>query len=45
VTHVVTTTVDKLLDYAHNTPEDGQFSVTCVEQRNKIIEKNLKLRD
>ncbi len=44
VTHVVTTTVDKLLDCAQNTPEDGQFSATCVAQRNKIIEKNLKLR-
>ncbi len=40
-THVVTSTVDKLLDYVLNTPEDGRRSKICVEQRCRLIEKNL----
>ncbi len=43
VTHVAKTTVDKLLDYAKNTPEDGLRSAKCVEQRIQLIEKNLKI--
>jgi 4-O-beta-D-mannosyl-D-glucose phosphorylase len=43
-THVATTTVEKLLDYAVNTPEDGMRSKICVEQRCRLIEKNLRLR-
>jgi 4-O-beta-D-mannosyl-D-glucose phosphorylase len=42
-THVVTTTVDKLLDYVTNTPEDGMRSKLCVDQRCRLIKKNLKL--
>ena len=41
-THVATSTVDKLLDYVLNTPEDGMRSKVCVEQRCRLIEKNLK---
>lgn len=41
--HVATTTVDKLIDYVFNTPEDPGRSVECVAQRYKLIEKNLKL--
>jgi 4-O-beta-D-mannosyl-D-glucose phosphorylase len=41
-THVVTTTVDKLLDYVHNTPADGLRSSVCVEQRCQLIERNLR---
>ena len=41
--HVAVSTVDKLLDYVFNTPEDGLRSYACVEQRKKLIEKNLKL--
>ena len=41
--HVATTTVEKLLDYAVNTPEDGLRSKVCVEQRCRLIEKNLRL--
>lgn len=41
--HVAETTVDKLLDYVLNTPEDGLRSATCVEQRKKLIKKNLKI--
>jgi 4-O-beta-D-mannosyl-D-glucose phosphorylase len=41
-THVATTTVDKLLDYVMNTPEDPLRSKLCVDQRCELIEKNLK---
>jgi 4-O-beta-D-mannosyl-D-glucose phosphorylase len=42
-THVATTTVEKLLDYVTHTPEDGLRSKICVEQRCRVIEKNLRL--
>jgi 4-O-beta-D-mannosyl-D-glucose phosphorylase len=42
-THVATTTVEKLLDYAANTPPDALRSKLCVDQRCKLIEKNLRL--
>ncbi|WP_020530688.1 glycoside hydrolase family 130 protein [Flexithrix dorotheae] len=41
--HVVTTTVDKLLDYVMNTPEDELRSAASVETRNKLIAKNLEI--
>jgi 4-O-beta-D-mannosyl-D-glucose phosphorylase len=41
--HVATTTINKLLDYIFNTPEDGQISSTCVEQRVRLINKNLNI--
>ena len=41
-THVATSTVDRLLDYVMNTPEDGGRSSRCVEQRCQLIEKNLR---
>jgi 4-O-beta-D-mannosyl-D-glucose phosphorylase len=41
-THVATSTVDKLLDYVLNTPQDGLRSKICVEQRCRLIEKNLR---
>jgi 4-O-beta-D-mannosyl-D-glucose phosphorylase len=41
-THVVTSTVEKLLDYSENTPPDAMRSKLCVEQRCGLIEKNLK---
>ena len=41
--HVVTSTVDRLLDYALNTPEDPLRSYACVEQRFALIDKNLKI--
>lgn len=43
-THVATTTVEKLLDYCENTPEDGMRSKICVEQRCKLIKNNLRRR-
>ncbi|HEY1056994.1 MAG TPA: glycosidase [Emticicia sp.] len=39
--HVATSSVDKLLDYCMNTPEDGFRSATSVGNLNSIIEKNL----
>ncbi len=41
--HVATTTVDKLIDYVFNTPEDPLRSVLCVQQRCDMIRKNLEL--
>ncbi len=40
--HVAATTVDKLLDYVMNTPEDPLRSYGCVQQRNELIRKNLE---
>lgn len=40
--HVATTTVEKMLDYCHNTPEDPLRSFACVQQRLELIDRNLK---
>lgn len=40
--HVATTTIEKLMDYTFNTPEDPHRSNDCVKQRCALIEKNLK---
>jgi len=42
--HVATSTVDRLLDYVMNTPEDPLRSYGCVEQRYALIKKNLDLK-
>jgi 4-O-beta-D-mannosyl-D-glucose phosphorylase len=42
-TYVATTTVDKLLDYVMNTPEDGRRTSVCVHQRIELIDRNLNL--
>jgi 4-O-beta-D-mannosyl-D-glucose phosphorylase len=39
--HVATSTIDKLIDYCMNTPEDGFRSAASVENLTHIIEKNL----
>lgn len=39
--HVVTSTVEKLLDYVMNTPEDGLRTSVCVQQRCDLIARNL----
>ncbi|QQM27000.1 glycosidase [Elizabethkingia sp. M8] len=39
--HVATSTIDKLMDYVINTPEDGFRSATSVETLNTIIRNNL----
>jgi 4-O-beta-D-mannosyl-D-glucose phosphorylase len=40
--HVATTTVNRLLDYAFNTPTDPLNSADCVRQRISLIQRNLK---
>ena len=40
--HVASTTIDKLMDYTFNTPEDPLRSIDCVKQRCELITKNLE---
>ncbi len=40
--HVASTTIEKLMDYTFNTPENPRRSVDCVKQRCDLIDKNLK---
>lgn len=40
--HVATTTIDKMLDYVLNTPEDGYRSAVSVQQRCELISRNLE---
>ena len=39
--HVATTTVEKMLDFAFNTPADPMRSRDCVKQRCDLIDRNL----
>lgn len=41
--HVATTTLEKLLDYVKNTPEDGLTSASSVMTRNALITRNLQI--
>lgn len=41
--HVATTTIERLIDYVFETPQDALRSVKCVEQRCELIQSNLKL--
>jgi 4-O-beta-D-mannosyl-D-glucose phosphorylase len=41
--HVAVSTIDKLLDYVLNTPEDGLRSAVNVQRRIQIIKKNLEI--
>lgn len=41
--HVATTTVEKLLDYTFNTPQDPYRTCDCVKQRCELIKKNVTL--
>jgi 4-O-beta-D-mannosyl-D-glucose phosphorylase len=38
--HVATSTIDKLVDYCMNTPEDGYYTAASVETIKKLIAKN-----
>ena len=40
--HVATSTVEKLVDYCVNTPEDGLKSAISVSTRNELIDRNLE---
>lgn len=39
--HVAVSSIEKLIDYCKNTPEDGLFSHICVQQRSDLIRRNL----
>ncbi len=41
--HVARTSLEKLVDYAKNTPPDPLRSAACVQQRLELIERNLTL--
>lgn len=41
--HVASTTVEKLIDYCTNTPEDGLRSAASVQTRIELIKKNLEV--
>ncbi len=41
--HVATSSVEKLIDYCKNTPEDGLRSAASIAVRNELIAANLKL--
>ncbi len=41
--HVAGTTMDRLMDYVFNTPEDPMRSPDCVKQRCALVEKNKAL--
>jgi len=43
--HVATTSVEKMLDYLINTPEDGMRSAVSVAQRIALIDKNQKYKE
>lgn len=43
--HVAATTVERLLDYTMNTPEDPLHSAGCVAQRTKLIRKNRRVQE
>ncbi len=42
-THIATSTVDRLLDYVLNTPEDGLRSAASVQTRLDLIRRNRAL--
>jgi 4-O-beta-D-mannosyl-D-glucose phosphorylase len=41
--HVAVSTLDKLIDYVMNTPEDAGYTHSCVAQRDEMIAKNLRI--
>ncbi len=41
--HVATSTVDRLVDYCFNTPQDGLATTESVKTLNRLIDKNLAL--
>jgi len=41
--HVATSTLERLLDYVKNTPEDGLRSPVCVRQRMELVRRNLEV--
>ncbi|NME71199.1 glycoside hydrolase family 130 protein [Flammeovirga aprica] len=43
--HVATSTIDQLVDYCKNTPEDGYRSVTSVQTIHDMVDKNERMID
>lgn len=43
--HVATTSLDRLVDYVLNTPEDPGRTYACVQQRLELINKNLEIME
>ena len=41
--HVATTTIEKMIDYVRNTPEDGLTSNASVEKHLHLIKKNVTI--
>jgi 4-O-beta-D-mannosyl-D-glucose phosphorylase len=41
--HVATSTIEKLLDYVMNAPEDGLRTSVCVDERRRLIDNNRHL--
>ena len=41
--HVATSTVDRLVDYCMNTPEDGYTTAASVETIKKLVAKNREI--
>ena len=41
--HVATSTVDRLVDYCLNTPEDGLSTSESVHTLNRLIDSNLEI--
>ncbi len=41
--HVLTSSIDRLVDYVMNTPSDPLYSSACVKQRIELIDRNLSL--
>ncbi|MDE6653640.1 MAG: glycosidase, partial [Muribaculaceae bacterium] len=39
--HVATSTIDRLVDYCMNTPQDGLTTAESVKTLNALIDKNL----
>jgi len=43
--HVATSSLDRLLDYVTNTPEDGFRSAASVERLDALIDRNMAYRE
>ncbi len=41
--HVATSTIDKLIDYCMNTPQDGLTTKASVDNIKRLVDNNLKI--
>ena len=42
--HVATSTVDRLVDYCLNTPQDGLTTSASVKTINSLIDRNMEIK-